>query len=151
MLQRIVFRMVPLLALVGTFGVSMDARSSTNGAGIMFKGYYPADEACLQGSGFGAIYNNCSDAHYVVFAMHVPAGWHPTSVNVWGNNSFCQSASAAPEGAWAMEVGPETWTTAGPKTWKVIDTGERYVWDDTTVSFFCQLEGGGLIGSVIVS
>ena len=146
MFTRIASRLVPVLALVGGLGFAMDAHSAANGAGLTFKAYYPSDAGCFSSSSYGAIVNNCPDARWLSTSLPVPGGWHGTNVSIYGNGSMCQTVSTNGVGNGA-NIGAETWTVAGPKTWQTLNTGDRYVWDSSPVVFRCLLESGGVVGS----
>lgn len=133
-------------AWVTTHGFSPDAQSATNGAGLTLRAYFPSDAGCFSASSYGGISNNCPDQRWLSVSLPVPSGWHTTNVSIFGNNSMCQTVSTNGVGNGA-NVGAETWTLAGPRTWQTLATGDRFVWDWSPVVFRCLLEGGGVIGS----
>ena len=152
MFDRIATCLTPVLlgALAGVVSAPMTAESATNGAGVALKAYYSSDDSCFSGYSFAGIINNCTTARWVATTLPVPAGWHSTSVSLFGNSSFCHSVSTNGVGNGA-NVGPDVWTTAGPKSWQTLNTGDRYVWDWSPVVFRCLLESGGIIGSFTAS
>lgn len=132
------------LAVVGA--LAGNAISGVNGPGFDFKAVYPGDAACFQVSSFAALTNTCSTARLVQATLPITSeGWHPTSVSLFGSNSWCQTVSTNGVGNGA-QVGPTVWTTAGPQTWQTLNTGDRYVWASTALTFRCVLEPGGVIG-----
>jgi hypothetical protein len=144
MFTRLATCLIPVLA--GTLGISTDARSATNGAGVVLKAYYPGDASCFSAWSYGGIANNCASARWVSTSLPVPWGFHGTSVSIYGSSSYCHTVSTNGVGNGA-NVGADTWTVAGPKTWQTLNTGIRYVWDWSPVVFECLLESGGVIGS----
>lgn len=148
MFARIATSLTPVLvaALAGVASTPMTAESATNGAGIALKAFYPSDAGCFSGYSYAGVVNNCSTARWISTTLPVPAGWHGTSVSVYGNGSMCHTISTNGVGNGA-NLGPDTWTLAGPKTWQTLNTGDRYVWDWSPVLFECLLESGGIIGS----
>jgi hypothetical protein len=138
-----------LLAILTVGALAGSAISGVNGPGVDFKAAYPADDACFQlsGSSYAGITNTCSTARLIVATLPITnEGWHPTSVSLFGSNSWCQTVSTNGVGNGA-HVGPATWTTAGPQTWQTLNTGDRYVWSWSPLAFRCVLEPGGVIGS----
>jgi hypothetical protein len=124
----------------------MDAEAATNGAGVALRAYFPGDESCFSGASYGAVVNNCTTARWLLTSLPVPTGWHTTNVSMFGSNSLCRTVSTNGVGNGA-NVGPDTWTVAGPQTWQTLATGDRFVWDSSPVVFECLLEPGGIIGS----
>ena len=144
MFSRSATILIPVL--VGALGLATDARAQENGAGVTLKAYYPADAACLVGANYGGLQNTCPRAVFVVDALSVPPGNHNTYVWLFGNNSFCQTASLGTTGL-PVHLGAETWTVSGPLHWQQLMTGVRFVSSATPVTFLCKLEPNGYIGT----
>ncbi|WP_164013881.1 hypothetical protein [Pyxidicoccus trucidator] len=137
-----------MVASLGLFAAS--AGAAVNGAGFDFRAMNPADAGCLVRSSFGGVVNNCSTSKEVTASLSVTTtGVHPTSISMFGSNSWCQSVSTNGVGNGA-NVGAFTWTVAGPQTWQTLNTGDRTVWSWSPVVFRCSLEAGGIIGSYTV-
>jgi hypothetical protein len=151
MLKNIVTRLLPALAIAAVFGFSaQEAQSATNGAGFAFHANYPGDAGCFQVSSYGGIVNTCASAREITVSLPVPEGWHNTTISIYGSGSWCQTVSTNGVGNGA-NIGAQTWTTAGPKTWQTLNLGDRYVWNWSPVVFRCGLEAGGVIGSFTAS
>ena len=119
---------------------------ATTSPGAMFKAASASDAACVNVSSYGQLSNNCNRA--VLIEGSVPAtenAWHPTSVSIAGNNSWCQTVTINAVGNGA-QVGNQVWTTSGPVTWQTLDTGSRFVWSTMGIAFRCGLEPNGSIG-----
>lgn len=144
MFSRIAACLIPVL--VGGLAIATDAHAETNGAGLTFRAYFPSDESCFSATSYGAIVNTCTTARWMSASLPVPSGWHDTNVSIFGDNSMCQTVSTNGVGNGA-DVGAQTWTTAGPQTWQLLDLGSRFVWDTTPVVFRCLLEPSGIVGS----
>ena len=133
------------IAVVGALAGS--ATSGVNGPGFDFKTVYPGDAGCFQVSSFAGLTNTCSTARLIQATLPITSeGWHPTSVSLYGSNSWCQTVSTNGVGNGA-QVGPTVWTTAGPQTWQTLNTGDRYVWSWAALTYRCVLEPGGTIGA----
>jgi hypothetical protein len=135
-----------LAALVGVASSPITAESATNGAGVVMKPLYPGDTNCFSVNSYSGIVNSCASARWISTTLPVPGGWHTTNVSVYGNNTMCHTISTNGVGNGA-NLGADTWTLAGPKTWQTLATGDRFVWDWSPVLFECLLESGGVIGS----
>ncbi len=133
------------IAMIGALAGT--AISGVNGPGFGFKAASPGDAACFQAFSWTGITNTCSTARVVVATLPITSeGWHPTSVSVRGSNSWCQSVVTNDVGN-AAQTGAVTWTTAGPPTWQLLNTGDRYVWSWSSLTFRCLLEPGGVLGA----
>jgi hypothetical protein len=119
--------------------------------GVTFKASSGGDTGCLNRHSYGGIRNDCTYSVEVVGSVVVPEGWHATSINVYGNNSWCQSVSTGGNANSASTVGDATWTLAGPDAWNTLNTGDRYVYWNSTLVFRCSLESGGIIGSAVIN
>jgi hypothetical protein len=86
--------------------------------------------------------------HRIAFSVG-PTGLQGTYVYLYGNNSFCETASLGVTGL-PVDRGSQVWTAPGPKSWQYLRTGLRHVLKATPVMFFCQLEPGGQIGTFAV-
>lgn len=146
-MSRIASVLVPLVAAVGLTAVVDDAHSGINGPGQSMRAAFGGDTGCLaRFTGYADLINNCPYAVEISGALPVTfEGWHPTSISLFGNNSWCQSVTTNGVGNGA-HIGPATWTTAGPKTWQTLNLGDRYVWAWAALDFRCVLEPGGVIG-----
>jgi hypothetical protein len=114
--------------------------------GIHFKGANPGDADCIVRHSYSGVRNDCPTARTVVATVPVTAvGWYNTTVSVYGNNSWCRTTTVNGVGNGA-HLGSATWTVAGPMTWQTLNTGSRYVWQDMSIVFDCELQSGGVIG-----
>jgi hypothetical protein len=151
MTNRIASYLIPVIA-AATLGVAVeDAHSGINGPGVVLKAAFPGDAGCLARHSYGGLINNCGYAVEVVgFLPVISEGWHPTSVSLFGNNSWCMSVTTNGVGNGA-NIGPDIWTSAGPKTWHTLNTGDRFVWSWAALTYRCGLEPGGIIGEYFSS
>src|ERR1041384_5560006 len=137
--------LIPVLAAVGLAVVADDAHSTVN-PGISMKAAFTGDAGCLSRfTGYADLINNCGYAVEIAGWLPVATeGWHPTSISLFTNNSWCQSVSTNGVGNGA-QVGAVTWVTAGPRSWQTLNLGDRYVW--AGLAFRCVLEPGGVVGA----
>jgi hypothetical protein len=133
-------------AVVALAKVQTDAHSATNGAGLIMKAYYATDAACFSSFNYGAVINTCPTARWLSTSLSVPAGWHSTSVSIFGNNSYCHTATTNNVGM-PYSIGPDVGTLTASRDWNSLDTGDRFVYDWSPVVFECLLESNGVIGS----
>lgn len=143
-MHRLATRLLPLVTLISGGLLVSDARSASN-PGSDFKSGYAGDVGCISQINYGAIYNHCATAREVVATITVEPGWHPTSVTIYGNSTWCHTVTTNTVGN-AAHIGTEVWTTAGPDSWQTLNTGNRYVWAGYALVFRCSLEPGGQIG-----
>ena len=118
--------------------------------GAAMKNSLPQDNSCLSTESYGRIVNNCTYSVEVVGTLPSPTGWHPTSISMLGNNSWCQTVSINAVGNGAYFGGGTqnpVYTTAGPKVWQTLNLGNLYVYDNTGLIFRCGLEAGGAVGN----
>jgi hypothetical protein len=123
--------------------------SATAIPGLTFDTSSGSQTGCLNRHSFGGIRNDCTYAVEVSGSMIVPQGWRNTSINVFGNNSWCYAVSTGGNSNSASPPGPTVWTLAGPDTWNNLNTGSIYVYWNSTLVFTCGLEPGGVIGSAV--
>jgi hypothetical protein len=136
------------LALAAVMSLGGNAVSGVNGPGVDFKAAFPSDASCIQISSYAGVINTCTTARFVIATLPITAeGWHPTSVSLYGSNSWCQVVSTNGVGNGAY-IGPTVWTTAGPQTWQTLNTGNQYVWAWSPLVYRCVLEPNGMIGSI---
>ncbi|MBN8469567.1 hypothetical protein JYJ95_23945 [Corallococcus exiguus] len=139
------------LAKVCAFGV-VALTAGTAGAwqyypGIAFKAAYAGDTSCFNVHSYSGIRNDCTTARTVIVSVPMwTVGNHPTAVSIYGNNSWCDTTTVNGVGNGA-NLGATTYTVAGPMTWQTLNTGTRYVWEDTAIVFTCGLQAGGIIGA----
>jgi hypothetical protein len=115
--------------------------------GVTLKAAFAGDNGCVNVSSYGGVVNNCD--HAVQLQASIPASdnnWHPTSVAIFGNNSWCQTVTINAVGNGA-QVGNTVYTSAGPANWQTLDLGSRFVWPNTGITFRCGLEPNGQIGN----
>jgi len=117
--------------------------------GATFQAAQGGNAGCLNRHSYGGIRNDCSYSVEVVNSIVVPDGWRQTSVNIYGNNSWCQSVGTGGNANSSSTPGPIVWTLAGPDAWNTLNTGDRPVSWNTPLVFTCMLESGGIIGSAI--
>jgi hypothetical protein len=110
------------------------------------KAYYATDAACFSSFNYGAVINTCPTARWLSTSLSVPAGWHSTSVSIFGNNSYCHTATTNNVGM-PYSIGPDVGTLTASRDWNSLDTGDRFVYDWSPVVFECLLESNGVIGS----
>ncbi len=114
--------------------------------GVAFKAAHSADASCINTVSYGAIINDCTTSRMVVATLpNMSLGNHPTSVAVFGSNTWCQSVTTDSRGN-GLHIGALTWTIAGPQTWQTLDTGDRTSLGWSPLTFRCRLEPGGMIG-----
>ncbi|MEM9490319.1 MAG: hypothetical protein AAGC55_14330 [Myxococcota bacterium] len=119
--------------------------------GVEFKAAYGSSQDCLSVLSYGGIQNTCSYRVTVVaWAPVASTGNYGTEVQVYGNNTWCQSMTINGVGN-ASHLGSQVWTSAGPDAWKVLNTGTRYQWDDMGILFRCGLDAGERIGRATTS
>jgi len=149
-MNRIASYLAPVIAAATLGVVSNDAHSGVNGPGLQFKTAFASDAGCLsRNTGYADIINNCTYAVEIGAALPVLSeGWHNTSVWLLGSNTWCQSVTINAVGNGA-QVGPATWTVAGPPTWQVLNLGSRFVWANTSLEYRCVLEPHGVIGEYL--
>jgi len=150
-MHRIISKFAPCVA-IGAFAMltAKDGFCTLTGPGVTMNAYYASDVGCFNGQSYGAITNNCSTSRWVVGTLDVSQNvYHATSVYVYGSSTMCHSVQINGVGNGA-DVGPDTWTTAGPKTWQNLNTGSRYAFSGTGLLFRCLLEPGGIIGRISV-
>lgn len=138
------------LALVPVVGLLASPALAVTGPGAVMKNSFPADNSCLSTLSYGGIINNCTHSVAVVGTLQLPAGYHATSISIYGDNSWCQTVSVNGVGNGAYFPNNNqspVYTTAGPKTWQVLNLGNLYVANSTGTIFRCQLEAGGAIGN----
>ncbi len=148
-MNKTICTVVPAVALAAMALLGAEAQSANNSPGIAFKAAFHDHAGCLsRSSGFGNLVNNCTYAVEVLAVLNVPAeGWYSTKVSLFGSNSWCQSVTTNGVGNGA-QVGPATWTTAGPQTWQTLNLGDRYVWNWAALTYRCNLEPSGVIGEI---
>ncbi|MGC4070353.1 MAG: hypothetical protein QM784_37955 [Polyangiaceae bacterium] len=145
-MKGIIAKTCSLLAALGIVSASSDAFSLV-GPGVAMHTSFGSQQGCVSRSSYGGIVNNCSYAVEVSGTLDVTQNaWHPTSVSIYGNSSWCQTVTINGVGNGA-HVGAQVWTSAGPKSWQTLDLGSRYVWADMGLVFWCGLEPGGVIGN----
>jgi hypothetical protein len=145
----IVSRLLPVAAVAVLGGFAGSAGAAVNGPGIHFKAAFASDASCFSrySPSFAGLINNCASSREIIATLPLTqVGWHPTSVSIYGNNSWCQSLSTNGVGN-AAQVGPEVWTTAGPMNWQTLNLGDRYNWGWSPLVYRCWLQSGGIIGS----
>ncbi|RKG89749.1 hypothetical protein D7V97_42395 [Corallococcus sp. CA053C] len=114
--------------------------------GSAFKASFAGDVSCLNVQSYSAMRNDCTTARLVTATVPMwTVGWHPTSVSIYGNNSWCETTTVNGVGNGA-NLGATTYTLAGPLSWQTLNTGDRYVWEDSAIVFRCNLQPGGVIG-----
>lgn len=138
--------------LAGVISLVANQALAVTGPGATMKNSFPQDNSCLSTSSYGGIINNCSYSIQVVGTLQLSPGSHPTSVRIYGNNSWCQTVSINGVGNGAS-IGSQVYTTSGPKDWNTLNLGNLYVYDgpdgnsETGTLFRCSLETGGIIGN----
>lgn len=138
--------------LAGVISLVANQTLAVTGPGATMKNSYPQDNSCLSTSSYGGIINNCAYSVQVVGTLQLSPGNHPTSIRINGNNSWCQTLSINGVGNAAF-VGPQVYTSSGPKNWQTLNLGTLSVYDgpdgnsETGTLFSCSLEAGGVIGN----
>ncbi|MEH1936796.1 MAG: hypothetical protein V7L14_24450 [Nostoc sp.] len=133
--------------LAGVISLVANQALAVTGPGASMKNSFPQDNSCLSTSSYGGIVNNCTYSVQVVGTLQLSTGYHATSIyQIYGNNSWCQTASINGVGN-AASFGAQVYTTSGPKVWQTLNLGNLYVYDGTGVIFRCSLEAGGIIGT----
>ncbi|CAM4309993.1 hypothetical protein G4177_05135 [Corallococcus sp. ZKHCc1 1396] len=118
--------------------------------GYAFKAYYAGDTGCFNPNSWSSIRNDCTTTRTLIASVPMWAvGNHPTTVQIYGNNSWCQSLTVNGVGN-AGQVGPVVYTVAGPMAWQTLNTGTRYVWEDYAIAIHCGLQPGGVIGGFTI-
>ncbi|MBN9688030.1 MULTISPECIES: hypothetical protein [unclassified Corallococcus] len=118
--------------------------------GAAFKAAYAADAACFNVSSFSALVNNCSTLREAIATVPMwTVGYHPTTVQIYGNNSWCESTTVNGVGNGA-HLGAITYTLAGPMQWQTLNTGDRYVWEDYAIVIRCGVQSGGALGGFTI-
>lgn len=145
-MNRIATTLAPI-ALIATLAFTVQDAQSGDHPGLAFKATFAADAGCLSRyTGWGDLRNNCAYPVDVSAVLAVPSdAWSPTKVYLVGNASWCRSVTINAVGN-GLQVGPQVWTTGGPKVWQSLNLGDRYVWGNTSLVFNCGLEPGGVIG-----
>ncbi|MEH2222318.1 hypothetical protein [Nostoc sp.] len=138
--------------LAGVISLVANQALAVTGPGATMKNSFPQDNSCLSTSSFGGIINNCTYSVQVVGTLQLSPGSHPTSVRLYGSNSWCQTVSINGVGNGAS-IGSQVYTTSGPKDWQTLNLGNLYVYDgpdgnsETGTLFRCSLEAGGIIAN----
>ncbi|MCC5623988.1 hypothetical protein, partial [Nostoc sp. CHAB 5715] len=114
--------------LAGVISLVANQALAVTGPGATMKNSYPQDNSCLSTSGYGGIINNCAYSVQVVGTLQLLPGYHPTSIRINGNNSWCQTLSINGVGNAAF-VGPQVYTSSGPKDWQTLNLGTLFVYD----------------------
>jgi hypothetical protein len=118
--------------------------------GSAFKAYFASDTSCFNVGSYSALRNDCSTTRTVIASIPMwTVGNHPTTVQIYGNNSWCETTTVNGVGNGA-HLGATTWTVAGPMAWQTLNTGTRYVWEDYALVFTCGLQAGGVIGGFTI-
>ncbi|AFE03912.1 hypothetical protein COCOR_01176 [Corallococcus coralloides DSM 2259] len=118
--------------------------------GAAFKAAYASDASCFNVSSYSALVNNCTTTRLAIATVPMwTAGYHPTTVQIYGNNSWCETTTVNGVGNGA-HLGTATYTVAGPMAWQTLNTGDRYVWEDFAIVFRCGLQSGGVIGGFTI-
>ncbi|MEH1831249.1 MAG: hypothetical protein V7L29_03990 [Nostoc sp.] len=138
--------------LAGVISLVANQALAVTGPGATMKNSYSQDNSCLNTINYGGIINNCAYSVQVVGTLQLSPGNHPTSIRINGNNSWCQTLSINGVGNAAF-VGPQVYTSSGPKNWQTLNLGTLSVHDgpdgnsETGTLFRCSLEAGGVIGN----
>ncbi|MEJ6482314.1 hypothetical protein N0Y54_13455 [Nostoc punctiforme UO1] len=133
--------------LAGVISLVANQALAVTAPGATMKNSFPQDNLCLSTSSYGGIVNNCNYSVQVVGSLQLSTGYHAASISIYGNNSWCQTASI-------NGVGNASWmsfqiytTSSGSKSWQTLNLGNVHVYDDTGTIFRCSLEAGGYIGN----
>jgi hypothetical protein len=142
-----------LVAICSVIGIGLVSGAATAAAipGVTFKSADGGSAGCLKQHSFGGIRNDCSDAVMVVGSAVVPEGSHSTYVEMFGNSSWCQAVSTGGNANSASKPGSVVWTSSGPDAWSRLNTGDVFVYWNSTLVFQCLLESGGIIGSAVAN
>jgi len=133
--------------LTGVISLVANQALAVTAPGATMKNSFPQDNSCLSTLNYGGIINNCNYSVQVVGSLQLSAGYHATSIyQISGNNSWCQTVSINGVGN-GNSVGPQVYTTSGPKVWQTLNLGNLYVYEGSGVIFRCSLEAGGGIGT----
>ncbi|RKH56151.1 hypothetical protein [Corallococcus aberystwythensis] len=118
--------------------------------GAAFKAAYASDAACFSVYSFSALTNTCTTHRLAIATVPMwTVGYHPTTVQIYGNNSSCETTTVNGVGNGA-NLGAPTYTVAGPMTWQTLNTGDRYVWEDFAIVFRCNLQPNGILGGFTI-
>ena len=137
------------LAGLATLGVQDSTQASEGLPGLSMKAASAADAGCFSRNpgNYASIQNNCATAREIQGFVQLPSGGtYNTRISIFGNNSWCQTVTINGVGNGA-QVGPATWTTAGPQSWQTLNLGARFIWTDMSISFRCVREPTGIIGN----